>query len=177
MHLQCTCFMPLVASQGYCTWAEAVAANRPRWAPRAAGVELSALFLRERRLRGWGHFVLLLGHMGPKNQPGNSASRNLLVMMLDSVLLLKIGHQKRKQKETRFPLLTPVSSFKDQFLRYTFLSIESSQSSPYLSCWNELQNSSTELTFLIHWIAHVCVAHIHTHTTHIHTTHIHTSTH
>lgn len=60
-------------------------------------VELSALFLREGRLRGWGHFVLLLGQMGPKNQTGNSASGKLLLMM-HSLLLLKIGQQKEKRK-------------------------------------------------------------------------------
>jgi hypothetical protein len=45
--------------------------------------------------------VLLLGQMRSKNQPGNSASGNLLLMMLHSLLLLKIGHKKKKKEKKK----------------------------------------------------------------------------
>lgn len=66
-------------------------------------VELSALFLREGRLGGWGHFVLLLGQMGPKNQTGNSASGKLLLMMHSLLLGLSEGSHRAAAR----PLLAP----------------------------------------------------------------------
>lgn len=85
----------------------------PRGAPRVARVELSALFLREGRLRGWGHFVRLQGQMRSQDQPRNSTSGNLLLRMLHSLLLLHIGHQRENKRKLRL-------LFQDSFWEITF---------------------------------------------------------
>lgn len=64
-------------------------------------VELSALLLREGRLGGGGHFVLLLGQVGPENQTGNPASGKLLLTMHS--LLLKTGQRKEKKRKLVSP--------------------------------------------------------------------------
>ena len=117
-------------SRGYRTWAEAVAAHGPRWAPRAAGVELFAFFLREGRLRSWGHLVLLLRQMGPKNQAGNPAAGNLLLTMLCSQLLLQMGHQREDKRTLVAPSELQSAPSGLSVCGAAFLNIKPSQSSP-----------------------------------------------
>ena len=77
--------------------------------------------------------MLLLRQMGPKNQAGNPASGNLLLMMLYSQLLLQIGHQRENKRTLVAPSELQSAPSGLSVCGATFLNIKSSQSSPCFS--------------------------------------------